>query len=84
MNCCDFEKLQVSAFLFENQHKSVKSYLSDINGHLKRDFHEETIAIESGEIDFRSTVTHFKFCFSSDFYHFFVQSHVFLSGIVTW
>ena len=41
----------------------IKSDVSDANGHRKRDFHEETIPIDTGEIYFRSTVTHFMiFC----------------------
>ena len=44
---------------FENLQKSIKSDVSDANGHRKRDFHEETIQIGTGETDFRSTVTHF-------------------------
>ena len=45
--------------LFENLQKSIKSDVSDANGPRKRDFHEETIQIGTGETDFRSTVTHF-------------------------
>ena len=42
--------------IFKNE---SKSYASDRKGHRKRDFHEETIPIDTGETDFRSTVTHF-------------------------
>ena len=43
--------------------KHINSDLSDTNGYRKHHFHDETIAIETGETDFRSTVTHFiNFC----------------------
>ena len=48
--------LKISDF-FENLQKSIKSDASDANGPRKRDFHEETIQIGTGETDFRSTVT---------------------------
>ena len=46
-------------FVFENLQKSIKSDVFDTNGPRERDFHEETIAIDAGEPDFRPTVTHF-------------------------
>ena len=46
-------------FFYENLQNSIKSDVSDTNGPRKRDFHEETIPIDTGETDFRSTVTHF-------------------------
>ena len=52
-----------SIFVFENLQHSVKSDVSDANGPRKHDFHEETIPIDTGEIDFRSTVTHFLILF---------------------
>ena len=42
----------------------MKSDASDTNGPRKRDFHEETIPIDTGEADFRSAVTHFMISFS--------------------
>ena len=41
----------------------MKSYVFDTNGPRERDFHEETIAIDTGEADFRPTVTHFMISF---------------------
>ena len=49
---------------FENLQKSIKSDVSDTNGHRKSDFHEETIPIDTGETDFRSMVTHFMILFA--------------------
>ena len=49
----------IFSYFIENLQKSIKSDVSDTNGHRKRDFHEETIPIDTGETDFRSTVTHF-------------------------
>ena len=53
-----------SIFVSENLRHSVKSDVPDANGPRKRDFHEETIPIDTGETDFRSTVTHFMICFT--------------------
>ena len=54
----------ILGFLFKIFKKSFKSYVSDTNGHRKRGFHEETIPIDTGETDFRSTVTHVMFLFA--------------------
>ena len=56
----------------ENLQKSIQSDVSDTNGPRKRDFHEETIPIDTGETDFRSTVTHFMIFFC-DSYHVLSQ-----------
>ena len=61
MLCCFLCFFEHVGFLFENLQKSIKGYVFDTNGHRKRDFHEETVAIDTGETDFRSTVTHFMF-----------------------
>ena len=53
------KKIGIFSIFFENLQKSIKSDVSDTNGPRKRDFHEETIPIDTGETDFRSTVTHF-------------------------
>ena len=45
--------------MFENLQKSIKSEVFDTNGPRERDFHEKTIPIDTGEADFRPTVTHF-------------------------
>ena len=43
----------------ENLQKSFKSDVFDTNGPRERDFHEKTIPIDTGETNFRPTVTHF-------------------------
>ena len=67
----DFKKI---FFFFENVQKSLKSEVFDTNGPRERDFHEKTIPIDTGETNFRPTVTHFMifFCFLN-FYIFFVH-----------
>ena len=44
---------------FRNLQKSIKSDVFDTNGPRERDFHEEAVAIDTGEADFRPTATHF-------------------------
>ena len=66
--------LNLSIF-FGNLQKLIKSDVSDANGHRKRDFHEETIPIDTGETDFRSTVTHFMICFARFLFFVTTPSH---------
>ncbi len=49
---------------FENVKELIKSDVSDANGPRKHDFHKESIPIDTGETNFRSTVTHFIICFA--------------------
>ena len=64
-------------FFFENLQKSIKSDVFDTNGARERDFHEETIAIDTGETDFRSTVTHFMNFSTFLYFSYFLQNQIF-------
>ena len=59
-----FDDFKKNFFFFEKHQKSIKSDVSDANGPRKRDFHEEAMPIDTGETDFRSTVTHFMILFA--------------------
>ena len=60
----DFEKMIFQHFFefldfSENLQKSIKSDVSDTNGHQKRACRVENMLIDPGETNFRCTVTHF-------------------------
>ena len=65
-------------FFFENLQKSIKSDASDTNGPRKRDFHEETIAIDTGETDFQCTGTNFM-----TFFQFVLSNFVWLKFLLS-
>ena len=46
-------------FIFQKSSKIYQKLCFFTNGPRECDFHEETIAIDTGETDFRSTATHF-------------------------
>ena len=43
--------------MFKTGQKSIKSDAFDTNGPRERDFHKETIAIDTGDTDFAKSIT---------------------------
>ena len=78
----DFKKMifwsTFSIFFLENLQKSIKSCVFDTNGPRKRDFHEETIAIDTGETDFQCTGTNFM-----TFFQFLLSNFVWLKFVLS-